>query len=184
LTIRGLEEPISQKFWHLHLSQTISILGLLTLYRCPFRMLQVQPKELFTHSKRGAGCSQINQVTYTTTGVTFDLICDTRWNASNYLYLTYTPDFESCITSCATWNKNGSGNCIGVTWIQTMYGPDGETGPSACYGSWNFPGNGYSNPGWDSAIIQNVTLPTVFKSSNIIINRIAYSYKYQCSHAD
>lgn len=126
------------------------------------QMRQRRYGEMVSHVKRGIGCSEINATTYTTMGVTINLICDTRWPSTNYLYLTYTLDFKSCIDGCVIWNQNGSGNCVGVTWIQTMVGPDGATGGSACYFNWNFQGKSKQSPGWDNAVLQNVTLPTVF----------------------
>ena len=117
--------------------------------------------------KRGPGCQEINATVYETDGFTFDLLCDTRWPSSDFLYLMYTIDFALCMQSCITLNsnKNGTNTCLGILWASGVYGPLGAKGGSECWFYWTMvTGENYTSEGLDSAIIQGEIGPTVRKS--------------------
>jgi hypothetical protein len=110
--------------------------------------------------KRGLGCPELgNNKTYTSNGSTFNINCNTSWGATA-LFLTYTPDFETCIEQCAIWNRQNAGKCAGVTWTDGTYGPLGVSGGSECLYFWILLGE-TSSPGTDAAQLLNYNPPTV-----------------------
>jgi hypothetical protein len=45
---------------------------------------------------------------------------------------------------CAFWNTNNTEQCVGVAWVNTIFGPEGASAGCQCYYKWAMPGNGTS----------------------------------------
>lgn len=111
------------------------------------------------HVKRGSGCTEINATTFDTGGVIFNIFCDTSWSWTGQLSVTYTSDFQTCISECVTWNTKMSSTCIGVRWSSGVYGPSGLSGGSVCFFFWEmFQGGESSDVGTDSARMVNAVV--------------------------
>src|SRR5271154_2626268 len=78
--------------------------------------------------KRSTECTQNS--TYTTSGSQFSISCDSQWAWWDALYITFTPDFQSCMNACAVWNLQSQETCTGVSWSDGSYGPSGALGGS------------------------------------------------------
>jgi hypothetical protein len=86
--------------------------------------------------KRSSECPQIDGNTYTTQGNTFELFCDTSYDWTKILSINYTIDFLTCMDQCVAWNVNMAQKCVGVTWAEGQFGPDGAVAGSQCYFYW------------------------------------------------
>jgi len=113
--------------------------------------------------KRGVGCQEINSTNYQYEGFTFDLFCDTTWPSANFMYLTYTVDFTSCMQNCVTWNSVMTDKCVGVYWMGGQYGPLGVNGGSECWFYWDMISGQSYLADQDSAQLQGATFPTVIR---------------------
>ena len=112
-----------------------------------------------SHIKRSSACTQ-NSTYNTTPTSSFSISCNSIWAWWDALYITFTPDFESCMNACATWNSQGPKTCLGVSWADGTYGPSGATGGSECIFYWSTSTSFLSN-GTDSAQLETVETPTV-----------------------
>ena len=108
--------------------------------------------------KRTSECTQNS--TYTTSGSQFSISCDSGWAWWDTLYLTFAPDFQSCMNACAVWNLQSQDTCIGVSWSDGSYGPNGVLGGSVCTFYWATTTVFQSN-GTDSGQLQSISRPTV-----------------------
>ena len=115
------------------------------------------------HVKRAEGCTTLNQTTYSTNGVTFDILCNTYWSHEDTLQITYTPTFTSCIDKCAAWNKANVDQCAGVDWLYGFYGHGGLAEGSVCRFLWTMADGGTPRDSDDSARLQRqfVHVPSV-----------------------
>ena len=104
--------------------------------------------------KRGFGCDTLNQTTYSTGGVAFDILCNQYWGHDVTLFVNYTPTFPSCIQGCVSWNSINSDQCVGVDWSYTVNGPNGPPGGSQCRYLFSMNGSGDTQDGEDSARLQ------------------------------
>ena len=106
------------------------------------------------HVKRAEGCTTLNQTTYSTNGVTFDILCNMYWGHEETLQITYTPTFTSCIDKCASWNKANVDQCAGVDWAYGEYGHGGLAAGSVCRFLWTMADAGTPQDSDDSARLQ------------------------------
>ena len=107
------------------------------------------------HAKRAEGCATLNQTTYSTNGVTFDILCNMYWGHDDTLNVTYAPTFASCIDKCASWNDANADQCVGVDWTYDgSYGPGGLAAGSVCRFLWTMADAGLPPNGDDSARLQ------------------------------
>ena len=115
------------------------------------------------HMKRGVGCTTLNRTTYSTGGLTFDILCNMYWGHEDTLFITYTPAFTSCIGGCASWNSANVDKCVGVDWTYGIYGPAGVSGGSLCRYLWTMADEGVPQDTDDSARlqVQFLTFPSV-----------------------
>src|SRR5271170_1604048 len=108
--------------------------------------------------KRSSECTQNSK--YTISGSVFSITCDFQWAWWDALYITFTPDFQSCMNACIDWNSHSQDTCAGVSWSDGTYGPSGVSGGSECTFYWatttSFPTNGT-----DSGQLQTLSTPTV-----------------------
>jgi len=111
------------------------------------------------HMKRGEGCTTLNQTTYSTSGVTFDILCNLYWGHEDTLYITFNPTFPSCIDECASWNNANVDKCVGVDWTYGIYGPGGVAEGSLCRYLWTMADAGLPQDGEDVARLQMQFLP-------------------------
>lgn len=109
--------------------------------------------------KRGIGCATLNRTTYSTGGVTFDILCNLYWGHEETLSVIYTPTFTSCINGCVSWNRDNSDPCLGVDWSYGIYGPAGVPAGSLCRYLWRMTGSGLPQEDEDSARLQPQFLP-------------------------
>jgi hypothetical protein len=112
-----------------------------------------------TRVKRSSGCTQ-NSTYITTPASIFSVSCNSIWAWWDALYITFTPDFETCMDACAAWNAQTQETCVGASWTDGTYGPSGVTGGSECTFYWVTTTSFQSN-GTDSAQLENVETPTV-----------------------
>lgn len=112
--------------------------------------------------KRVEGCSEINNATsYETEGTKFDVLCNTLFDHTQVLQVTYATNFTECLNNCI--NSNAITPCIGVQWEFEAYGPPPEEGASSlCYLLWNM-SNATVDARFDSARLHNISFssPTV-----------------------
>lgn len=106
-------------------------------------MATVQPPETTTDTE----CIELSAGSgyKSTTGAIFDAYCNTNW-AEYSLYLVFTPDFLTCINSCAEWSTNNTETCVGVVWDAIAYGPQLLAGGFQCYYKWSMPGQPLPTP--------------------------------------
>ena len=104
--------------------------------------------------KRGIGCTTLNRTTYSTGGLTFDILCNQYWGHEETLFVTYAPTFPSCIDGCVSWNRDNSDQCVGVDWTYGISGPEGLPGGSLCRYLWTMTDPDASQDGEDSARLQ------------------------------
>jgi len=106
--------------------------------------------------------------TYASSGSVFDIYCDTTWLSLDYLSLTYTPDFQSCMNDCVAWNTNSTQKCAGVSWISSATGP-GQPNGSQCWFYWEMNNTAFHRVGTDSARLRNIQpFPSVFPFSRSV----------------
>ena len=109
--------------------------------------------------KRGEGCQTLNQTTYSTSGMTFDILCNLYWGHEATLYIKFTPTFASCIDECASWNNANVHKCVGVDWTYGIYGPGDVADGSLCRYLWTMADAGLPQDGEDVARLQTQFLP-------------------------
>src|SRR5271154_2311601 len=81
--------------------------------------------------KRGEGCKSLNgATTFNAGGAVFDIFCGMTWAYYDSLFVSYTPNFQTCMENCVRWNTNNGNQCVGVFWIYGQYGPLGVEGGS------------------------------------------------------
>jgi hypothetical protein len=124
-------------------------------------MIEEQPSDILAHTfhkniKRGEGCSEINNATsYQTEGALFDILCNTQFDHTQFLQVTYATNFTDCLDNCI--NSNTITPCIGIQWEYQSYGPPPlEVGSSLCYLLWNM-SNATENARFDSARLHNIS---------------------------
>ena len=164
------------------LSRNIYVLTVRTL--ASFQTaLRIGNANVNAKAKRASGCASLNGTeTYTSNGVTFNLVCNTRWDSWwDYLHMTYTPDFASCMDGCAMWNTQNTQKCVGVHWLGAIYGPAGLSGGRQCYYFWEID-TSYWTPdnNTDSAVLQEILGPTV---SSFICRLILGDNTICCQHS-
>jgi len=104
----------------------------------------------------------------TATGAEFEIYCGINW-AFGDLYISYTPDFMTCVENCAKWNENTNNTvCLGIAYAPQNYGPDESQ--FECYFKWELQ-NASSFSLVDSAILvpaktQNGTVNTSHFQAN------------------
>ena len=104
---------------------------------------------------RGMGCATLNSTTYSTAGLTFDILCDRYWGHEDILAVTYALSFPFCINGCVHTDK-----CVGVDWTFGTYGPGGVSGGSLCRYLWSMTdSDGVVQKGDDSARLQLQYIP-------------------------
>jgi hypothetical protein len=110
-----------------------------------------------TEIKRGYGCSsEITQSPYTTPdGLTFDIQCNTSYINTQFLDVTYTTNFSTCIDACVKWDE--SIPCVGVQWDHETVSYQGNT--YLCYLLWDTSANTTQHdPQIDSARLRALPL--------------------------
>jgi len=96
------------------------------------------PLSTATVVKRAEGCTSLNGATaVNVSGSVFDIFCDTIWGYYDILFISYTPDFQTCIEECVRWNTNNVNHCVGVFWVCQQYGPLGVNGGYECFYTWD-----------------------------------------------
>ena len=111
------------------------------------------------NAKRAEGCTALNQTTYSTNGVTFDILCNLYWGHEDTLKIEFTPTFTACIDQCASWNNANVDQCVGVDWSFGYYGPGGVAEGSLCRYLWTMADAGLPQDGEDVARLQTQFLP-------------------------
>lgn len=108
-----------------------------------------------TEVKRGYGCSsEITQSPYTTSdGTTFDLQCNTSYTNTQFLDITYTTNFSSCMEACVKWDE--AVPCVGVQWDHETLSYQGNN--YLCYLLWDMSGNSTEEDQIDSAKIRTAS---------------------------
>ena len=86
-------------------------------------------------------------------GRKFSLVCGVNWWPDS-LFLNYTTDFDTCLNGCAEWNMNNTESCVGVSFIEGIFGPRGEAGGSQCFYKWRILWSGSLDTLSDSAQVQ------------------------------
>src|SRR5277367_2788877 len=87
--------------------------------------------------KRSSECIANSTYTVSASAVFSITSCDSEWGWWYALYISYTPDFESCMAACVEWNSHSQDICTGVTWFPGSYGPYGISGGSGCTFFWD-----------------------------------------------
>ena len=108
--------------------------------------------------KRSSECTQNS--TYTISASVFSISCDSEWAWWDALYITFTRDFQSCMTACVDWNSHSQDTCRGVSWTDGTYGPSGVSEGSECVFYWATTTSFQTN-GTDSAQLQTLSTATV-----------------------